>query len=274
MKNDAGRAVFSVLTALVLGVLPGAQAAFSSSSSGSRAGQLQLVGDLSLPTLGEQRQVRVYLPPSYAQSPARRYPVLYLYDGERLFEGMHLRSTADLLASEGVEVILVAVDGRERSENVAYSAYLSDLVRTVKPYVDAHYRTLTTAPFTGIAGVASGGSVSIEGGTVYPEVFGFVGAISPLVDAEGLLVNNIWIREKTSTAYYLSIGTSEGRNDDASLARLMEAGQLVWALKANGARVGYVEVEGGAGTEQAWQARLPGLLRSFAAFAKSSSVKN
>jgi len=243
--------------------------------------RVDVLHGLALPRLDARRDVRVYLPPSY-QTGDRRYPVLYLQDGQTLFGGWDVQALADSLARGGTELILVAVDhaGTARLDEYTVSPdreqrggagarYLDDLVRAVKPAIDARYRTLTSARHTGIAGTDLGGLISVEAGLRYPDVFGFVGALSPEVAwNDSSVVREVWTRPRAGQAYYLSVGTREGDGDpDRDLARLMDAGQLLWALGAQGARVGYFEVEGDGRVPTSLRSRLSGLLRGFHSYA-------
>ncbi|WP_052351779.1 alpha/beta hydrolase [Deinococcus pimensis] len=293
MKQFVGRAVTTALLALAAGAaaqgVPAPSRLEAAVPPGVRAlpslpaplvSRVDVLGNLDLPTLAARRDVRVYLPPSYAGG-TRRYPVLYLQDGQTLFGRWDLQNVADTLARSGVELILVAVDHGGTSRTSEYTVtpdpargggagdrYLADLVRTVKPAVDARYRTLADAKHTGVAGTDLGGLISVEAGLRYPNTFGFVGALSPALDwADLSVVRETWKAPRAGQAYYVSVGTREGGTPDADLARIMDAGQLIWALGAQGARVGYLEIEGDGRADTSLRGRLPGLLRGFHSFA-------
>ena len=116
-----------------------------------------------MPQLGRARRVWLYLPPDYESNPERRYPVLYMHDGQNVFDEATsyagewgVDETLDAMHAAGeLSVIVVAVDhGVERRfdeyspwNNAQYGGgegdeYVDFLVETLKPYVDAHYRTL------------------------------------------------------------------------------------------------------------------------------------
>jgi predicted alpha/beta superfamily hydrolase len=153
----------------------------------------------AIPQLGRARRVWVYLPPGYATS-GRRYPVLYMHDGQNVFDAATsgfgewgVDETLDSLhARGGPDAIVVAVDhgGTRRMDeyspwrNARYGggegdAYVDFLAHTLKPYVDRHYRTQPNRESTGIAGSSMGGLISLYAGLKYPEVFGRVGVFSP-----------------------------------------------------------------------------------------------
>ena len=149
--------------------------------------------------LGRTRRVWLYLPPDYASS-GKRYPVLYLQDGQNVFDAATafagewgVDEALDALHARGDEgVIVVAVDngGQKRLDeyspwkNARYGggegdAYVDFLAKTLKPYVDRHYRTRADRDSTGILGSSMGGLISLYAGLRYPEVFGRVGVFSP-----------------------------------------------------------------------------------------------
>jgi metallo-beta-lactamase class B len=162
-----------------------------------------------MPQLGRRRRVLIYLPADYAQQPARRYPVLYLHDGQNVFDEATsfggewgVDETLDQLRRAGQDVtgsIVVAVDNGNEFRSDEYipwrstepelqgqphqggqgGQYVDFLAQTLKPYVDAHYRTRPEAVHTGVAGSSLGGLISVYAALKYPKVFGQVGAFSP-----------------------------------------------------------------------------------------------
>ncbi|CAA9310024.1 MAG: hypothetical protein AVDCRST_MAG68-1275 [uncultured Gemmatimonadetes bacterium] len=152
-----------------------------------------------VPQLGRTRRVWIYLPPDYAATD-RRYPVLYMHDGQNLFDAATAFSgewgvdeALDSLHAAGDPgVIVVGVDngGQKRLDeyspwkNARYGggegdAYVDFLATTLKPYVDRRFRTRPGAGSTGIMGSSMGGLISLYAGLKYPEVFGRVGVFSP-----------------------------------------------------------------------------------------------
>ena len=166
-----------------------------------------LARDFAMPQLGRTRRVLVYLPADYARQPTRRYPVLYLHDGQNVFDELTsfsgewgIDETLDRLRAAGQDAtgsIVVAVDNGQQFRSDEYipwrsaglqgqphqggqgAQYVDFLARTLKPYVDAHYRTRPEAAHTGIAGSSLGGLISVYAALKYPKVFGEVGAFSP-----------------------------------------------------------------------------------------------
>ena len=154
----------------------------------------------AMPQLGRTRRVWLYLPPGYASS-GRRYPVLYLQDGQNVFDAATafagewgVDEALNLLATSGQDptgCIVVAVDnGPDRLDeyspwnNPAYGGgqgdlYLDFLVQTLKPYIDSNYRTLPGRENTGIGGSSMGALIATYAALRNPAVFGKVASFSP-----------------------------------------------------------------------------------------------
>ena len=155
-----------------------------------------------MPQLGRARRIWVYLPNDYATASAKRYPVLYMHDGQNVFDGCTSFSgewgvdeSLSQLQQQGLDAtgsIVVAVDngGNDRLNemspwnNPQYGGgqgdqYVDFMVQTLKPYIDQNYRTLTGREFTGIAGSSMGGLISTYAALKYPQVYSKVGVFSP-----------------------------------------------------------------------------------------------
>ena len=172
----------------------------------TRAANVRILSDsFRLPQLGGRvRRVWLYLPPGYARG-QQRYPVLYLQDGQNVFDNATafagewgVDETLNHLAATGQRPapgIVVAVDngGEHRLDeyspwvNAEYkkggegSEYADFLALTLKPYVDAHYCTRPEAAHTAVAGSSMGGLLALYAGLKYPAVFGRVGVFSPAI---------------------------------------------------------------------------------------------
>ena len=226
----------------------------------------------------------VYLPPGYDASGARRYPVLYLHDGQNVFdratsfgEEWQVDEAAESLIGAGTiePLIIVGVfnTGDHRIDEYTPTSlpekgggghaddYGRMLVEELKPFIESRYRTLPSAASTGIGGSSLGGLVSMHLGLRYPTVFGRLAVLSPSawwddrviireVEAlPGVLPLRIW----------LDIGTQEGdeaRRDAAALRDALVA--KGWILGEN---LAYEEAEGGEHNEQSWAARIDRVLQ-------------
>lgn len=160
--------------------------------------KIALLGDtFDAPRLGSARRVHVLLPYDYETS-GKRYPVLYLHDGQNLFGGgagygsWEVDQKMALLASRHHhEVILVSIDHanderireftfhRTRAGSGRGQYYLDFVHRMVKPLVDERFRTISDAAHTGIGGSSLGGLISIYAGLMHPDVFGRMLVFSP-----------------------------------------------------------------------------------------------
>lgn len=155
-----------------------------------------LSDSFAIPQLGRSRRVWIYLPVDYARS-ARRYPVLYMHDGQNVFDAATSFAgewgVDETLDSLRARAIVVAVDnggGARMSEYNPWKAanaslgggegdqYVDFLVTTLKPYVDKRYRTLRDPAHTGIMGSSMGGLISLYAALKRPDVFGRAGVFS------------------------------------------------------------------------------------------------
>lgn len=226
------------------------------------------------------RNLIVYLPPGYGDG-SRRYPVFYIHDGQNLFDPAtafagnewHVDEVAAQLIAAGKTEPLIIVGiyntGRERIQE--YTSGLGDkpplyaqlVVEEVKPFIDAHYRTLPDLGHTGLGGSSLGGLVSMAIGLKYPRVFGKLAIVSPSVWWD----NRVILREVAKfngperPSVWLDIGTAEGNNpaktvEDTRMLRdaLIEKG---WKL---GDSLHYFEAEGAGHNEKAWSQRIGPIL--------------
>jgi predicted alpha/beta superfamily hydrolase len=155
---------------------------------------------LAMPGLARERGLRLYLPPSYATQPARRYPVIYLHDAQNLFDDATsfagewgVDETLNALARDtGFEAIVVGIDHGDalriqemlpwphaQFTTAEGAAYIDFIALTVKPWVDARYRTRRDASHTAIGGASIGGSISHYALLRHPTVFGRAAIFSP-----------------------------------------------------------------------------------------------
>jgi enterochelin esterase-like enzyme len=230
--------------------------------------------------LRNQRDLIVYLPPGYDRQPSRRFPVLYLHDGQNLFDGAtsfipgmdwHVGHTADQLIEEGrVEpLIMVGIYNAGKQRLGEYTPtrmprlgggranrYAKFLLDEVRPFVKRQYRVLEEAQNTGIGGSSLGGLVSLYLGLRQPQIFGKIAALSP----------SVWWNERVILRFadatpvhplpriWLDIGTREGPRivDDVERFRdvLIRKG---WQLDHN---LHYQRVEGAQHNEAAWAQRV------------------
>lgn len=149
--------------------------------------------------LDRQRTIRLYLPPSYHHSD-KRYPVVYMHDGQNLFDDLTAfsgewrvdESLNQLAKEQGLEVIVVGVDNGDELrmnelspwENKRFGEaqgkqYMDFIVEVVKPYIDTNFRTKQDRAHTAIMGSSMGGLISHYAVHAYPKVFSKAGIFSP-----------------------------------------------------------------------------------------------
>jgi predicted alpha/beta superfamily hydrolase len=151
-----------------------------------------------IPQLNRYRRVWIYLPVSYSSS-KKDYPVLYMHDGQNVFEDTTSFSgewgvdeALDTLGSKYGEMIVVAIDNggskrmneyspydMDRFGNGEGDAYVDFLVKTLKPYIHKHYRSSKKTADNYVAGSSMGGLISLYAILKYPKEFGGAGVFSP-----------------------------------------------------------------------------------------------
>src|SRR5664279_1527798 len=233
----------------------------------------------------EKHDFIVYLPPMYDERPDRRFPVLYMQDGQNLFDpntcfshGNYWRmgETADhLIGNNEIEpLIIVGVynTGEHRIDEYTpvedkrlgggqADAYGQMLVEELKPFVDHAYRTLPGIQNCGLGGSSLGGLVSMYLALRYSWAFGKLAAMSPSVwwRNRAILKTVSQIKRKPDLRIWLDIGTKESQR------ALPDARALKTALVKKGWKLGedlcYSEVEGGHHDEVAWSQRVAPMLQ-------------
>ncbi len=231
------------------------------------------------------RDVWVWLPPGYEESPERRYPVVYFHDGQNVLDGATsflpgMEWRADEVASDAIRrgalqpFMMVAVANssarmREYTSSLdrqhgggGSPAYFRFLIEELKPFINGHYRTLTIPSETTVIGSSLGGLAALELGLLHPEHFGRVGSISPSVGwSDTAILRRVRASSKLPLRIWLDMGTLEGtpRAEGASSSVLL-ARRLRDALIARGWREGvdlhHEEFEGARHDESAWAARI------------------
>jgi predicted alpha/beta superfamily hydrolase len=244
-------------------------------------GTISLRVAATLPT----RDVLVALPPGYEGGKAR-YPVIYMHDGQNLFDpatsfagDWGLVETLNTLAVDGVEAIVVGIPnrgGRRRHEYTPFrdllhgggggDRYLAFLVGTVKPLVDGSFRTRPGRADTVIAGASLGGLISLYALYRHAGIFGAASVQSPALWFARRAIFRFVEKQPAPADSRISLdcGSEEG-GDTVENARAMRK-LLIGAGYVEGETLSYVEEEGAGHTEQAWGRRfreaLPFLLGS------------
>ena len=226
-----------------------------------------------MPSLGKQRRIWVYLPPNYHES-NERYPVLYMQDGQNLFDAKtsysgewEVDETLDALFDEkGIKIIVIGIDnaGKERIDeytpwklkgyksNQKGEAYINFISQTLKPFVDKNYRTLNNSQNNGIMGSSLGGLISHYAVLKYPETFGFAGVFSPSFEMapKSFQFTQNHSQQKSSRIYYMA-GDSESEQMDSLMLKMVDQ------MKASGFPSSNIKskvVTGGKHNEKLWRA--------------------
>ena len=234
-----------------------------------------------LPSLHD---VWVFLPPGYDAEPERRYPVLYLHDGQNLFDDAtafsrewQVDETAQRLIEEGAIEPLVIVgvsnagparideytptrDRRHRAGGGA-TRYGRMLVEDLKPFIDRTYRTLPDPAHTGLGGSSLGGLVSMYLGLQYTGLFWRLAVLSPSVwwDDRFILRRARLLSHRSPARIWLSAGTAEGEGVVEGAAALRDV--LVSKGWTEGEDLAFHVIEGGRHDEATWAAEMEAVLR-------------
>jgi predicted alpha/beta superfamily hydrolase len=237
-----------------------------------------------------RRDVLVYLPRGYRRFSRVRYPVLYLQDGQNVFDAAtafgHVEWGVDETVQELIRknliepIIIVAIanTGEDRIHEYAPTRGVIDasakrkkrslglarnygrfLIEELKPYIDRKYRTKPEAEFTGLGGSSLAGLLTFSLGLWFPNVFTRLMVMSPSVwwDDQVIVKMVEMLDGKLPLKIWLDTGTREPGWERARIlcAALVEKG---WKMFDD---LQYTEVEGGDHSEAAWSTRVDPALR-------------
>lgn len=237
--------------------------------------------------LPDARDVIVYVPPGYDENAERSYPVLYMHDGQNLFDGRtsflkgrtwQMREQADA-AIEAGEVEPLVVVGIYNTGDRRIAEYTPDrnpqmgggeaesygrlIIEELMPWIASQYRVRQEREATGMAGSSLGGLVTLFLGLRYPQHFGKLGVLSPSVwwNRKSILgylnehAPQVWERPRL----WLDVGDREGHKT------LRDVEQLARRLKANSWQPGetlyFEKAQGGTHDEASWATRVRPMLR-------------
>lgn len=176
------------------------------------------------------REIIVWLPTQYLQNPRKKFPVLYMHDGQNIVDpntaflnsDWRMDETVEALAAQGSitpPIIVGLYNTEDRLEEYGDTQkgrdYLKFLVDKVKPMIDSQYRTLKSKKYNCIMGSSMGGLISFLAVWHYPGVFGQAACLSPLFWGKKLVHVNAWKmvednpKHKLFARLYLDNGTKE-----------------------------------------------------------------
>ena len=281
-------------TLMLTGKTQQVQRAFNSEVEASPLSRVGMIERLApLPSrFVSARAVQVWLPPGYAELSGRRYPVLYLHDGQNVFDAAAAGAEwqVDEAAQAGIRsrrlapFIVVAVDntaermgdytpsaiwlsaerlGKPQGAKVGGGAanYARYLIEELKPFIDSHYATQADAAHTAVGGSSLGGLMSLWLALHHSDIFGAALVVSPSVWWDDQLA----LREVAASRWpgavrprlWLDMGGREGPGALEG-ARKLRDGLLSKGWSAKTLR--YVEAPEAAHTEASWAQRVPGML--------------
>ena len=240
--------------------------------------------------LGNRRDVLVYLPPGYRRFSRRRYSVLYLHDGQNVFDAATSFSGVEWGVDETTErlvrkkliepliIVAIANTGEDRIHEYAPTGGVIDakakrkkrsrglarqygqfLIEELKPYIDKKYRTKREPEFTGLGGSSLGGLVTLAIGLLFPHAFNRLIVMSPSIWWDDFAIYRLldMIEKKPALKIWLDTGTAEPGWEQARVLR----DQMIikgWRLDVD---LTYLEAEGADHSEVAWAARVDPALR-------------
>lgn len=228
----------------------------------------------------------VYLPPGYEENTGQRYPVMYLQDGQNLFDDAtafggaewHVDETVEALIGSGTLAPMIVVGiynaGEHRIDEYTPAVdksiqrggkaklYGKMLVEELKPFIDTQYRTKPEPASTGLGGSSLGGLVTLYLGIRYPHVFGKLAVISPSIwwAKRSILRFVDRLKYKNAQRIWLDVGTDEGGPSTVENTRIVRDRliQLGWEI---GHDLCYHEAEGACHDENAWSCRVEPMLK-------------
>jgi predicted alpha/beta superfamily hydrolase len=244
-----------------------------------RPGRLEHIADFKSAVLDSARHMTIYLPAGYDDRTDHRYPVLFMHDGQNLFEGhrafipgqhWRLSEAADAAIGErsAEPMIIVGIDNggaaradeytptRDAKKNAGGRAadHARMLIEEIKPRIDERYRTMTGRAGTAAGGSSLGGLVSLYLGLAHPRTFGGIAAMSPSVwwDDQVILQDVDRFEAAEKPRIWVDTGGREGWE------ALQGARGLRDRLRARGwtdENLRYYEDRRGEHNERAWAAR-------------------
>lgn len=212
---------------------------------------------MKISSFNEDRMIRVYLPENY-KNETTRYPVLYMHDGQNVFNdddaiGGHSLQLEEYLNEKKIKLIVVAIDQNceERMneycpwKNGQYSRkivgridptggkgkqYIEFIVNELKPFIDKKYRTLKDN--SSMAGISLGGLISTYAACVYPNIFRNVAGLSSAFfrnqeEIEKLLQEADLSKLKK---FYLDCGTNEAKTDKLISEEFVNSNRAIYEI--------------------------------------------
>ena len=252
---------------------------FSQEKTSTKSENGQIISEnFEIPQLNTTRRIWIYLPPNYQKS-SEKYPVMYLHDGQNLFDDKTSyagewqidESLNQIFRETGKSVIVVGIDngGEKRIDelstfkNEKYNAggngenYMKFIVETLKPYIDKNYHTKSNPKNTILGGSSLGALISVYGGVEYAKTFSKILAFSPAFWFNSKEFNE-WIQNKKvylkNQKYYFIHGKFEEEGMDKETLQIIEKLKLKGVKSKN---IYFKEHEDGKHNEWFWRREFP-----------------
>jgi predicted alpha/beta superfamily hydrolase len=254
-------------------------------SNHTSTGEFRFHSNFQSQFLEHKRDVIVYLPPGYETDTARRYQVLYMHDGQNLFDpatafggvewGVDATAQRLIDAGELDPLIIVGIynTGQYRIDEYAPTfdpkhsrggkadLYGRFIVEELKRFVDHSYRTMAGPEQTGLGGSSLGGLVTLYLGLKYPRIFSRLMVMSPSVWWDQAVILRVvkGLKAKPATRIWLDVGTKEGKLAPGQARALRD--ELIaqgWRLDSD---LSFLQVKGGRHNERDWGQRVEPALK-------------
>ncbi|MCK4812998.1 MAG: hypothetical protein KAT14_03570 [Candidatus Marinimicrobia bacterium] len=253
----------------------------------SIVGKIDTLTNFLMPQLNRTRRIWIYLPPGYETS-SEPYPVLYMHDGQNCFSETTAfdgewgvdETMENLIKKNKInKMIVVAIDNSPIFRLNEYTPYAFDymtehydaqgseyaefIVKTLKPYIDSHYRTKPSREYTGIIGSSMGGLISLYIGLEYQNTFSKVGALS---SSFGLCLDEMLVLiesrgKQYPMNYWLDVGSKEKAHMDRNIYQIPIYHALLDAGWKKRKEVTFRTIHGGEHNEISWRERFGDVVR-------------
>ncbi len=233
-------------------------------------GKVEYHKDVFSPILNNKRDIVVWLPTSYnpIKNPEKRYPVLYMHDGQNIMDPKTAYVGKDWRVDETVlklirqkkikEIIVVGIyNSPDRLDEYSWSEkgqnYLKFIVAELKPFIDSAYKTLSDKDNTAIMGSSMGGLISFYAAWHYPEVFSMAGCMSSSFyynNDRSIKQVEEYTGPKKHIMFYIDHGEDGNVRGQRMFVELSKKGYII------GQDIDYYYAPGAEHNEREWAARL------------------
>jgi predicted alpha/beta superfamily hydrolase len=215
-----------------------------------------------------KRDFFVWLPPDYKKDKSKKYPVIYMQDGQNLIDPKTAYAGKDWRVDETVtrlikehkinEIIVVGINNtedrlEEYSDSEKGDKYLKFLTKELKPFIDSNYRTLSNVHNTAIMGSSMGGLISFVAAWKYPEVFSMAGCMSSSFyynDEKVFKMIDEYDGPKKQLKFYIDHGEDGLLRGQKMFCKLTQLGYVI------GTDIDYFYAPGAEHNEAEWSKRL------------------